>query len=75
MHKTSAKHCIGQRFIFDPYDNSLIDTVENNELIRLGSNESRALSLLIDDQERSLHVIDCMIMYSANKVLRLMIPA
>ncbi|MCG9703712.1 winged helix-turn-helix domain-containing protein [Photobacterium damselae] len=49
MHKTSAKHCIGQRFIFDPYDNSLIDTVENNELIRLGSNESRALSLLIDE--------------------------
>ena len=49
MNKTSNKYLIGQRFIFDPYDNSLIDQVENEELTRLGSNESRALSLLIEE--------------------------
>ncbi|WP_318516821.1 transcriptional regulator [Photobacterium leiognathi] len=45
----AKKFLIGKRFIFDPNDNSLIDKLENNELIRLGSNESRALSLLIED--------------------------
>lgn len=45
----ATKFLIGKRFIFDPNDNSLIDKLENNELIRLGSNESRALSLLIED--------------------------
>ncbi|MCG3885982.1 transcriptional regulator [Photobacterium leiognathi] len=45
----AKKILIGKRFIFDPNDNSLIDKLENNELIRLGSNESRALSLLIED--------------------------
>jgi len=49
MNKTSNKYLIGQRFLFDPYDNSLIDKSENDELTRLGSNESRALSLLIVD--------------------------
>ena len=49
MNKTSNKYLIGQRFIFDPYDNSLIDQLESDELTRLGSNESRALGLLIED--------------------------
>ncbi|GAB3526151.1 winged helix-turn-helix domain-containing protein [Photobacterium alginatilyticum] len=49
MNKISNKYLIGQRFLFDPYDNSLIDQSENDELTRLGSNESRALSLLIED--------------------------
>jgi len=49
MHTISTKHLIGQRFLFDPYDNSLIDQHENNALTRLGSNESRALSLLIEE--------------------------
>lgn len=49
MNKTSNKYLIGQRFLFDPYDNSLIDQTENDELTRLGSNESRALSLLIEE--------------------------
>ncbi|EAR56233.1 transcription activator ToxR [Photobacterium sp. SKA34] len=49
MPTHSKKFLIGQRFIFDPNDNSLIDKLESNELIRLGSNESRALSLLIED--------------------------
>ncbi|PQJ67460.1 transcriptional regulator [Photobacterium angustum] len=49
MPTHAKKFLIGQRFIFDPNDNSLIDKLENNELIRLGSNESRALSLLIED--------------------------
>ena len=49
MNKLENKFLIGQRFLFDPYDNSLIDQNENDELTRLGSNESRALSLLIED--------------------------
>ncbi|MCW8327587.1 transcriptional regulator [Photobacterium sp. SDRW27] len=49
MNKTSNKYLIGQRFLFDPYDNSLIDQLESDELTRLGSNESRALSLLIEE--------------------------
>ncbi|MCG3864657.1 MULTISPECIES: transcriptional regulator [unclassified Photobacterium] len=49
MPTHAKKFLIGQRFIFDPNDNSLIDKLENNELIRLGSNESRALNLLIED--------------------------
>ncbi|UTV28480.1 winged helix-turn-helix domain-containing protein [Photobacterium atrarenae] len=47
MNNTSNKYLIGQRFLFDPCDNSLTDQWEDQELIRLGSNESRALSLLI----------------------------
>ncbi|MCQ1056596.1 winged helix-turn-helix domain-containing protein [Photobacterium sp. ZSDE20] len=49
MNKLESKFLIGQRFLFDPYDNSLIDQHESDELTRLGSNESRALSLLIED--------------------------
>lgn len=49
MNKLESKFLIGQRFLFDPYDNSLIDQYESDELTRLGSNESRALSLLIED--------------------------
>lgn len=49
MNNTSNKYLIGQRFVFDPYDNSLIDQFEGDELTRLGSNESRALGLLIEE--------------------------
>ena len=49
MTANATKYLIGNRFIFDPNDNSLIDKCDNNELTRLGSNESRALSLLIED--------------------------
>ncbi|MEC6832430.1 transcriptional regulator [Photobacterium toruni] len=49
MTTNASKYLIGNRFIFDPNDNSLIDKCDNNELTRLGSNESRALSLLIED--------------------------
>ncbi|CEO39867.1 transcriptional regulator [Photobacterium kishitanii] len=49
MTTNATKYLIGNRFIFDPNDNSLIDKCDNNELTRLGSNESRALSLLIED--------------------------
>ncbi|MEJ2762692.1 transcriptional regulator [Photobacterium sp. MCCC 1A19761] len=47
MKNTSNKYLIGQRFLFNPCDNSLTDLWEDQELIRLGSNESRAMSLLI----------------------------
>ncbi|WP_087021756.1 winged helix-turn-helix domain-containing protein [Thaumasiovibrio subtropicus] len=43
------KLLIGKRFLFDPADNSLIDQLEDNELIRLGTNESRALQLLAEE--------------------------
>ena len=49
MTTNPTKYLIGKRFVFDPNDNSLIDKCDNNELTRLGSNESRALSLLIED--------------------------
>ncbi len=49
MTTNATKYLIGKRFVFDPNDNSLIDKCDNNELTRLGSNESRALSLLIED--------------------------
>ncbi|MGF1687650.1 transcriptional regulator [Photobacterium japonica] len=48
MNTTETKFLIGQRFLFIPHDNSLIDQCEDEEITRLGSNESRALSLLIE---------------------------
>ncbi len=43
------KLLIGKRFLFDPADNSLVDQWEDNELTRLGTNESRALQLLAEE--------------------------
>ncbi|GHA48302.1 transcriptional regulator [Photobacterium aphoticum] len=48
MNTNEHKFLIGQRFVFIPHDNSLIDQFEDDEITRLGSNESRALGLLID---------------------------
>lgn len=49
MNKIESKLLIGQRFVFDPYDNSLVDKLEEDELTRLGTNESRALCLLVEE--------------------------
>ncbi|MUL01446.1 transcriptional regulator [Aliivibrio fischeri] len=49
MNTENNKIIIGDRFLFDPNDNSLIDTLNDDEIIRLGGNESRVLSLLIQE--------------------------
>ncbi|MGF1900814.1 winged helix-turn-helix domain-containing protein [Aliivibrio sifiae] len=49
MNIENNKIIIGNRFLFDPNDNSLIDTLNDEEIIRLGGNESRVLSLLIQE--------------------------
>ncbi|WP_413110568.1 winged helix-turn-helix domain-containing protein [Thaumasiovibrio sp. DFM-14] len=49
MRSNSDKLLIGKRFLFDPSDNSLIDQHDGHELIRLGTNESRALQLLTEE--------------------------
>jgi cholera toxin transcriptional activator len=49
MNIENKKIIIGNRFLFDPNDNSLIDTLNDDEILRLGGNESRVLSLLIQE--------------------------
>ncbi|EOV0103929.1 TPA: winged helix-turn-helix domain-containing protein [Vibrio vulnificus] len=46
MSNIGTKFVIAQRFIFDPNSNTLLDQAVNNEVTRLGSNESRILLLL-----------------------------
>ncbi|MBD1559138.1 transcriptional regulator [Vibrio sp. S9_S30] len=46
MTNIGTKFILAQRFIFDPNSNSLIDQHSDNEVIRLGSNESRILLML-----------------------------
>ncbi len=54
MTSIGTKFLLAQRFTFDPNSNSLVDQQNNNEVIRLGSNESRILLLLV---KRSNEVI------------------
>jgi cholera toxin transcriptional activator len=49
------KYLIGGRFLFDPYNNSLTDQQEPDDLVRLGANESRALCLLIEEPGAIIH--------------------
>lgn len=46
MSNFGTKFVIAQRFVFDPNSNTLIDQAADNEMTRLGSNESRILLLL-----------------------------
>ncbi|PMH46861.1 transcriptional regulator [Vibrio sp. 10N.286.49.B3] len=47
MSNIGTKFILAQRFVFDPNNNSLVDqTADNEEIIRLGSNESRILLML-----------------------------
>jgi len=48
MSNIGTKFNLDNRFTFDPNTNSLIDKENDNELIRLGSNESRILLLLCE---------------------------
>ena len=45
MSNIGTKFILAQRFIFDPNCNILIDQENNNEVTRLGSNESRILMM------------------------------
>ncbi|USH03342.1 winged helix-turn-helix domain-containing protein [Grimontia kaedaensis] len=49
MLNKSNRYLLGERFVFSPSDSSLIDLYENDELIRLGSNECRVLMVLIEE--------------------------
>ncbi|NOI67723.1 transcriptional regulator [Vibrio sp. 99-8-1] len=46
MSSIGTKFVIAQRYIFNPNNNSLVDQKENNNVTRLGSNESRILLML-----------------------------
>ncbi|MCL9776207.1 winged helix-turn-helix domain-containing protein [Vibrio methylphosphonaticus] len=48
MSNIGTKFILGQRYIFDPNNNSLVDQTNNDEVVRLGSNESRILLLLAE---------------------------
>ncbi|WP_428772078.1 winged helix-turn-helix domain-containing protein [Vibrio sp.] len=48
MSNIGIKFNLAERFTFDPNSNSLVDLEDNNELTRLGSNESRILLLLCE---------------------------
>ena len=45
MSNAGTKFVLSQRFIFDPNSNSLTDQGNENEVIRLGNNESRILMM------------------------------
>ncbi len=47
MTSIGTKFLLAQRFTFDPHSNSLTDQQNNNEVVRLGSNESRILLILV----------------------------
>ncbi len=49
MSQIGNKFNLANRFIFDPNSNSLIDINNDDEVIRLGSNESRILLLLAEN--------------------------
>ncbi|MDG3088718.1 transcriptional regulator [Vibrio hannami] len=48
MNQIGTKYILAQRFVFDPNNNSLTDQTKNNEITRLGSNESRILLMLAE---------------------------
>lgn len=52
MTNIGTKYILDKKFIFDPYSNTLIDQNDENEIVRLGSNESRILLILIESTNR-----------------------
>ncbi|EJK2115703.1 transcriptional regulator [Vibrio navarrensis] len=48
MSHIGTKFVIAQRFVFDPNSNTLLDQDFSNEIVRLGSNESRILLMLAE---------------------------
>ncbi|WP_232313164.1 transcriptional regulator [Enterovibrio coralii] len=49
MLNKSNRYLLGERFVFSPSDSSLVDLHENDDLVRLGSNECRVLMVLIEE--------------------------
>ncbi|PJC85491.1 transcriptional regulator [Vibrio sp. HA2012] len=45
MSNAGTKFVLSQRFIFDPNSNTLVDKENDNETVRLGTNESRILMM------------------------------
>lgn len=76
MSHIGTKFILAEKFTFDPLSNTLIDKEDSEEIIRLGSNESRILWLLA---QRPNEVISrneiCMTLFGESKVLKSMIPA
>jgi len=48
MTNIGTKFLLDQRFTFDPNSNSLVDQQNDNDVVRLGSNESRILLMLAE---------------------------
>ncbi|NOH99251.1 transcriptional regulator [Vibrio sp. 99-70-13A1] len=46
MSNIGTKFILAQRFVFDPNSNSLVDQMNDSDVVRLGSNESRILLML-----------------------------
>ncbi|OLQ91931.1 transcriptional regulator [Vibrio panuliri] len=49
MSNIGTKFNLANKFIFDPNTNSLVDSLNGNEMIRMGSNESRILLFLSEN--------------------------
>ncbi|QUJ66561.1 winged helix-turn-helix domain-containing protein [Photobacterium sp. GJ3] len=49
MDQAQCKFLIGNRFLFTPHHNSLVDKAQPDTTIHLGINESKALSLLVQE--------------------------
>ncbi|MDO6705047.1 winged helix-turn-helix domain-containing protein [Photobacterium sp. 1_MG-2023] len=49
MDQAQCKFLIGNRFLFTPHHNSLVDKTQSDTTIHLGINESKALSLLVQE--------------------------
>ena len=52
MTNIGTKYILAQQFIFDPYSNTLTDLNNDNDIVRLGSNESRILLILIENSNQ-----------------------
>lgn len=49
MTNIGTKYILANKFLFDPYSNSLTDQSTESDVVRLGSNESRILLILIEN--------------------------
>ncbi|WP_105902487.1 winged helix-turn-helix domain-containing protein [Vibrio gangliei] len=52
MTNIGTKYILAQKFIFDPYSNTLTDLNDDSNVVRLGSNESRILLILIENSNQ-----------------------
>lgn len=52
MTNIGTKYILAQKFLFDPYSNTLSDLDDSDNIVRLGSNESRILLILIENSNQ-----------------------